>query len=255
MRKSYLPVAAAFLFVSAVSVAPPIAASHPASAREWQAGVSPAAEVPISKEHHHHLILENSYVKAYEVEVPAHESTLLHRHDFDYVYVVLGDADVTNAVLGKPELKLHLPDLTVNFSPGPFAHVAGNVGDAPFRNFTISLLRKQGELKTYFPTVDAALEDAAKAANAAGARDILETNELRVSAIKVAPGSNWTPAKSKGPRLFMLVDRMRDLAGPKEPKAPTFPEGMLVWVPGGKRWTLVNDSSHEMKLVWMEFKN
>ena len=58
-----------------------------------------AKPVPISQEHHHHLIIENSYLKAYEVEVPAHESTLLHQHDYDYVYVVLDGAQVTNKVV------------------------------------------------------------------------------------------------------------------------------------------------------------
>src|SRR5579862_1387453 len=121
-----------------------------------------AVAVPISQEHHHHLIIENSYLKAYEVEVPAHESTLLHQHDYDYVYLVFGDASVTNAIVGKPEVRLFLPDTTLNFSKGPFAHVAGNVGDTPFRNVTVSLLRPQGEAKSYYQTVSAALSPAAQ---------------------------------------------------------------------------------------------
>src|ERR1700731_353578 len=70
-----------------------------ASHAPFQSG-NPAqvAAVPISEEHHHHLVLENPFIRAYEVEVPPHESTLFHRHDQDYIYIVFGDADITNAV-------------------------------------------------------------------------------------------------------------------------------------------------------------
>ncbi len=85
--------------------------------------------------------------------MPAHESTLLHRHDQDYVYIVFGDADITNAVEGKPEIKAHLADTTVNYARGPFAHVARVDGNSIFRNITVQLLQPQGELKTYYPSV------------------------------------------------------------------------------------------------------
>jgi hypothetical protein len=254
MRRISLLLLAATL-AGAAATAPwrPVSASPDASAA--QAAPSLKDAVPISNEHHHHLIIDNSYVKAYEVEVPAHEATLLHRHDEDYVYLVLGAADITNAVIGHPEVKAHLPDTAVNFVRGPIAHVAANVGDTPFRNITIELVRKQGDVKTYYPTVDAALADMAKAANADGSRDILETDELRVSATKIAPGKDWTAPQSNHPRLFMLIDKMKNLVGAKEPKAPTFPEGILVWVPGGKSWSLPNHSKEDVKLVWLDFKN
>ena len=153
-----------------------------------QAGT--AKPVPISQEHHHHLVIENAYLKAYEVEVPAHESTLLHQHDYDYIYVVLGGAQVTNTVEGKPETKMYLPDTTVNFAHGPFAHVAGNVGDTPFRNITISLLHPQGEVKSYYPSADAALSPAAqqtsnRTSKLPGVTQVmtLETGEVRVLAV------------------------------------------------------------------------
>src|SRR5580704_4637523 len=72
------------------------------------------SSVPISEEHHHHLVLANSFMQAYEVEVPPHDSTLLHRHDQDYVYIVFGDADITNAVENKKPLNAHLTNTMVN---------------------------------------------------------------------------------------------------------------------------------------------
>jgi len=59
--------------------------------------------VPIPKEPHHHLVLENSYVRVFRVSIPANDATLLHQHDVPYIYVALGPADVINAVAGQPE--------------------------------------------------------------------------------------------------------------------------------------------------------
>lgn len=73
----------------------------------------------------------------------------------------MGDADLTNAVAGKPEAKIKLPDLTVNFSRRPFAHIAANNGDTTFRNITIELLYPQGEMKKFYPSINEALSAAA----------------------------------------------------------------------------------------------
>jgi hypothetical protein len=209
---------------------------------------APEHAVPISQEHHHHLIIENRYTRAYEVEVPGHDATLMHEHDHDYAYVVLGDSDVTNTVAGKAPVKMHLPDGTVNFSKGPFAHIAANDADTPFRNVTIVLLRPQGELKTFYPSVSAALEHG-------GEVPIMETNEMRISALGIASNGSWSPKENGHQRLLVLLNKMQDEGAPREPKAPTFPAGMLRWIAAGSGLTLRNAESTEMKLLVVEFKD
>jgi quercetin dioxygenase-like cupin family protein len=98
-------------------------------------------------EPHHHLKIENEYVRAYYVEVPPHDQTQLHQHDHDYLFVTLGDSDVMNAVLNKPEVHLTLKDGEAHFTRGGFAHVARNLSDKPFRNVTIELLRPQENVR------------------------------------------------------------------------------------------------------------
>jgi len=96
-------------------------------------------------EPHHHLKIDNEFVRVYYVEVPPHEATQLHQHDHDYVYVSLGPAEVINAVLDQPETHLVLKDGETHFTRGGFAHVARNQSDTPFRNITIELLKSQRE--------------------------------------------------------------------------------------------------------------
>jgi hypothetical protein len=101
--------------------------------------------VPIAKEPHHHLVLENDYVRVFRVNVPAHDATLLHQHVVPYLYVSLGPADVINAVQGRPEARIVMADGQLGYSPGHFAHIARNLADTPFRNVTIEFLKPQGE--------------------------------------------------------------------------------------------------------------
>lgn len=189
--------------------------------------------VPISEEHHHHLVMENEYVRVYEVEVPAHEATLMHQHDRDYVYIVMGDADVTNQVQGKPAAKLHLSDTAVNFSKGPFAHIATNDGDKPFRNVTIELLKPQGDVKVFATSLNAALESVKPDSAGAGvkAAPILETGELRVSAVEITGRGTWKPAEQK-PRLTLQLYKLDELI-----ESRIFPSAMKVGdLPYGFEW-------------------
>lgn len=210
--------------------------------------------VPLSQEHHHHLVLENSFVKAYEVEVAPHESTLMHQHLHDYVYVVFGDDQITNAVAGKPEVSLKQPDLSVNFSPGPFAHIARNDADTPFRNITIELLHPQGEVKKFYPTLVAALPGTPKDEGKLEPVTVLETQEVRVQAVGVAAKSTWISPIDFHNRLVVITGKIFDTSGKKEKKSP-FPAGMLVWVPAGKVCAISNQALGIENLMVLEFKD
>src|SRR6267143_6352262 len=100
--------------------------------------------VPIAKEPHHHLVLENDYVRVFRVSLPAHDATLLHQHDVPYLYISLGPADVINAVQGRPEAHLVMADGQLGYSPGHFAHIARTDAGSTFDNVTIELLKPQG---------------------------------------------------------------------------------------------------------------
>jgi hypothetical protein len=213
--------------------------------------------VPISQEHHHHLIVDNGYISAYDVEVDTHDATLMHIHDKDYVYVVFGEADITNAVQGKQVVSQHVPNLATTFVHGGFAHIAADVGTTPFRNVTISLKHPQGNEQTYFPSVDAALQDTNRSTNREGGKDILETDELRMCTVKIGANKSWAPPKSDHPRFIIKAELMDDPARAKENTAPGFPVGLLEFVDSGKTggWSLRNNNARPFKVVWLDFKD
>src|SRR5258708_23187119 len=80
--------------------------------------------VEITSEPRHHLVFENEYVRVFDVTVAPRDTTLVHRHNFDYLFVTLGDSDVISARPGENPVALLLKDGEVRFTPGNFAHAA-----------------------------------------------------------------------------------------------------------------------------------
>src|SRR5579863_941491 len=100
-------------------------------------------EVEIANEPHHHLTFENKSVRVFNVEVPPHAETQMHWHRHDYIYVTLGDSEISNAVKDKPAVTVKLQDGETHFSPATFAHIARNLSDRPFKNVTIEILEDE----------------------------------------------------------------------------------------------------------------
>jgi len=96
--------------------------------------------VELTSEPSHHLVFENVFLRAFDVKVAPKTSTLVHRHNHDYVYVTLGDADITNARVGAQPAKVLLKDGDARFAAAPLVHAAVNNADTVFRNITIELL-------------------------------------------------------------------------------------------------------------------
>lgn len=88
------------------------------------------------------LLFENERVRVWDLRLAPGESTGLHWHEHDYLYVVIGDgrlqaADAEGNRRGASDMK----DGEVRFSEveGEAVHEAFNVGDGPWRNIVVEL--------------------------------------------------------------------------------------------------------------------
>jgi len=216
----------------------------------------PLAHGNVPGEPHHHLKIENEFVRVYYVEVPPHENTQLHQHDHDYIYVSLGPSDVVNAPLNKPEVHLTLKDGETHFTRGGFAHVARNLSDAPFRNITIELLKPQGEPRNLCETViiNAPLndcEDSGSAsppadsplrmlARAVAVKPIFRTDKAAVKSFSISLKQNYTETDAQHPRLLVVEDRSEvkvEIAGEA---SQSVQDGGVLWLAPGKKWAIVS---------------
>ena len=95
--------------------------------------------VPVGEEGHHQLVLENEYTRVFHVVLAPKESTLMHQHDRDYVYVMIGSSQVEVVKPGAAPTQMKLNDGDVKFTKAPLAHKVTNIGDTPFVNLTIEV--------------------------------------------------------------------------------------------------------------------
>lgn len=211
------------------------------------------AEVELTAEPHHHLALENQYLRAFKVEVAPHEVTLMHIHHHDYVFVTLGPSQVENDVKGKSPVSLKLQDGEVRFTPGNFAHVARNLADTPFRNVTIEFLQDEAAHKTPPPAWD---EDRGLHVFTGGTQHIMFVQDgVRVSEIELQPGAVIPSHHHTGPHLVVALtdfDVRSDIEG-KAPIAAQMKSGDIKWLAGNYTHTLTNTGKQPAKFVTLEF--
>src|SRR5438270_3817840 len=154
---------------------------------------TPPNIVPISKEGHHHLVLENEYVRVYSVEVAPHSETLYHQHDLDYIFVTLGDSDVDSVRVGEKPARLLLKDGEVRFTKGGFAHKAVNNSDKPFKNVTIELKKPQQPPKNCDKCAAKVWKTSKSGAPALSELTLFETDKLKISRWHLADGFEGDP--------------------------------------------------------------
>jgi quercetin dioxygenase-like cupin family protein len=216
-----------------------------------------APEVELSAEPHHHLTLENKYVRVYNVEVAPHSNTLMHRHRHDYFAVNLGAAEVINAVKDKPPVTLKLQNGQTTFSSAPFAHIASNQSDQPFRNVTIEIMDDEN-LRHSTTHWD---EDRALETFPGGTQQILFVKDgIRASEFELQPGAAVPKYDHAGPRLLVAVsdldlqeDGIRFDMERKSPKPGHFKSGDSKWLPANYSHSLANTGTKPAKLVTLEF--
>jgi hypothetical protein len=218
-----------------------------------------AAKLP--GEPHHHLRIDNEFVRAYYVEVAPHDETQLQQHDHDYIYVSLGPADVINAVFDKPEVHLFLKDGETRFTRGGFAHVARNLSDAPFRNITIELLKAGSEPRNLCAQIVPNRASAGCGKTAATARGghgfsvepQLETDAMRLDLVRLDPETEHAGVSLEANSLLVPLgdsDVQIEIKG-EPPK--TLRRGELAWVGknrDGRAWNPGKNPASYLELAF-----
>jgi hypothetical protein len=215
--------------------------------------------VPVAKEPHHHLVLENGNMHAFRVSIPANDTTLMHRHDLSYIYVSLGPADIINAVEGKQETHAKLLDGQVGYAKGGFAHIARTDFGIPFNNVTVELVGNQGEPRNLCERVvagdrgkcDLSRDEATAPIRT---RPIMETDGVLVESVTAQRGEHMDVSHAQ-PGLLVAVSG----APIKVVRAPgrnqeTLHPGQVVWLPVSAQPQFIVEDGPESRLLLITFK-
>jgi hypothetical protein len=236
-------------------------------------GGSPAvgqqpAIVAITAEPSHHLALTTDMVRVFDVTAAPHATTLIHRHDHDYLFVTLGDADIGSDRVGGPAAHLVLKDGEVEFAAGGFAHAVTNNIDRPFHNITIELLHPSTAVAPCTTACAAAPPCAAREGCPAVTRAIA-ADQWVANSVMLQPGARWTANADPVPRLAVVVsdaDLALDGAAYESTTGPHRPSGNLIWMPKAtgrqarattratRLVSITNTGSHPAKLVLLEWR-
>jgi len=212
-----------------------------------------APEVEITAEPHHHLALQNPFVRVFKVELAPQAATLMHRHRHDYVFVTLGPSEVENDVQGKPSAALKLKDGDTYFLPGGFTHIAKNLSGQPFRNVTIEFMQDEKARKSPPPKWD---EERGMHILEGGTQDILFVKDgVRVTDIQLQPGGSIPRHHHAGPHLVVSLtdyELRSDVVG-KRGKTMQQKAGDASWVPGGFTHVLTNSGKQAARFITLEF--
>jgi hypothetical protein len=223
----------ASIFLSALL---PISAQAPAQS---PGQTSERAPISMEQEHHHHLEFENSCVRVFFVEIPAHESTLFHRHDFPYLSVSpTGTGASMPPPPGPAGQGTGLP--MVGYSPGNFSHAVSNSRDFALRNVAIELLHPQGAIRNRCeqavrgqPKEDCDILEP-NTATPATRTPLFETDELLVEAWHIA-GSVTTPPWDDGADVLLASLSGVSVTAPGGIDSAKALKGGLLWLPAGSR--------------------
>jgi len=242
----------------------------PAPSLPLQNPNAPQGPVPISDEPHHRLVLQNDFARVYNVTVPPLDSTLLHQHDLPYLYVVLGMADIINAIVGKPELHQVLEDGETHYSPGHFAHIVRTDSGMQFHNITVELVRPQGTPKNLrkdvlpgaplnCPEQRPAINGSKgkKATPQVASEDVpyFETDEVRVDLHKVSGGNDYVDAAPKADALLIGLTNSNldvNLAGEH---IGFLHGGDVLWLPAGQHRRIVDFLGTHSSFLLISFKD
>jgi quercetin dioxygenase-like cupin family protein len=210
-----------------------------------------AAAVPVSQEPHHHLVLENEYTRVYDVTVPAHQSTLMHRHDNDYLGVILEPAEIQNAVVGRPVTNERAGKGEVRFAVAPLTHRATDTGDTPFRNITIEILKK----KSGAPKETTA-ERGLDVGHGGLIDTIVDNSQVRVQDVQIAAGGMLHKHTHKFPFLVVALSDL-DLHNMPQGKPAAMVHqtaGEVKWIGAGSTHEMMNVGKQEAHFIEVEFK-
>jgi quercetin dioxygenase-like cupin family protein len=212
------------------------------------------AEVEITAEPHHHLALQNDYVRVFKVEVGPGDQTLMHRHHHDYMFVILGPAEVENDVAGKSPVKLSLQDGETKFTEGNFAHIAKNLsGKTPFRNVTIELLQDEKARQSPLPWE----EERALHVLRGGTEEVMFVKDnVRVSEVELQRSGVLARHHHKTPHLIVAVTDLtlrNDVVG-KPATNIILKSGDIKWIPSAITHTLTNVGENQAKWIVLEFQ-
>ncbi len=213
------------------------------------------APVEITEEPHHHLALENLFVRAFAVSVDPKASTLMHRHGHDYISIALGDSEIQNMKEGAQPTTVKFKDGDVRYSPAGLVHAVADPGDQPFHNITIELLQPTTNQKTYTESCSIPVNCGAGEKACASVTKVMTADQWSVTQVTIPAGGSY-PQHTHLANFLVIPLTDLNLKARNQDQ----PEAAITGKPGEVIWnnpmvhSVTNPGSQPARLVVLEFR-
>jgi uncharacterized Zn-binding protein involved in type VI secretion len=225
--------------------------------------LSLAAQTPdvitMDKEPHHHLNLQNDYVKVFKVAVSPGDSIALHRHDQDTVAIAIGEQEVTVGIPGKADVHQKNADAQVRLQRAGYVHSTRVDGNTPYHTIAVELQRPQ----TNFHNVCAVIipdqpldcpDPPEKTSPDNSNQALLQSGETRVRLMRISPGQNMIFGGLKYSMLIVALDPANFTATTEKDTDQTLQPGDFLWfADGGQAQVFKNNGKNEVRFVFFVF--
>ena len=212
--------------------------------------------VDITDESHHQLLLDNEKVRIFAVDLPAHQTTPLTRHDHNYLVITLEDSEIASWAEGQSGvITYQYKQDDVRFFFGGPARALRNDTPNTYHNLTVEFLNPKVSTLGYEPK-DKRWEYGSNAmlppADPQKAfTNTMDLGEAKVRDVQLLPDDAYPePGKEIDELLIPLTDLELKKGGERIRKSGAEP----LWIPAGRKAKLVNDATVPARMVILELQ-
>jgi hypothetical protein len=229
---------------SAVILSLLIAGTYKAGVTPQSTNIIPAQEaVAIKNEPHNRLKFENSFVRVWETSIPTGDATKFHVHAKDLVVISLTDTHLRDETVGKVPSESTPTTGEVSFRKAPFVHRVINIGESPYHNIAVELLKRPYVKPT-------------KAPEPGNRTLVLENDSVLVFRMALDPGQSTGMQSHLPPALIVsMSDAQIETETPdKHTEVKSLQPGDVQFRIGPLRQSLKNTGSTRFEALEIEVK-
>ncbi|HVO79079.1 MAG TPA: hypothetical protein VMT28_00030 [Terriglobales bacterium] len=212
--------------------------------------------VDIASEPHHHQLLENAQLRVFDVTIAAHSSTLLTRHEHNYLVITLCDCEIASWAEGQAGVITYRYNRNdIRFFFGGPARTMRNDTPNEYHNLTVEFLSPKVTTFGYQPeagrweygssAMPPPVDSRAKFA------DVLDLGEGTVKDVQLLPDDSYPPPEKEAAELVIaLTDLDLKTTNHRVRKS----QGELLWIDPGRKSDLVNNDTEPARFVVIELR-
>ena len=222
------------------------------------AGQAPAM-ITMDQEPHHHLALQNEYVKVFMVAIDPGDAIKMHSHDHDTVAIAIGEQTVTVGYPDKPEVHLKTPDGQLRMQQTGYVH-STRLDAGIYHTVAVELIHSQSNQRNLCSAVMANKPlncpetPATSASEKFFVKPQFESDQTHIQLVNLFPDQKANIGSAQYFQLIVALDPMSLLPASGSGPAKNLRPGEFFWVDKGAAFrALKNDSKAEARFIRFEF--